>query len=165
MKNTIPILLLLCCTVAFAKHRKDIPEAPLPAAIANARSVFLTNGGGSNLAYDAFYSNMKEWGKYKIVGSPDEADLVVELSYHVEDGGTRVWSAVDSYTGQMRVHSRQDVDPQLVLKIYDAKTKSALWSAVDHRQTAVLEKNREKETINSAVRLVEQLRDRISPPQ
>jgi hypothetical protein len=63
------------------------------------------------------------------------------------------------------VHSRQDVDPQLVLKIYDAKTKSALWSAVDHRQTAVLEKNREKDTINSAVRLVEQLRDRISPPQ
>jgi len=51
------------------KRRKDVPPAPLPSAVVNAKKVFLTNGGGSDLAYDAFYSEMKQWGNYKIVGS------------------------------------------------------------------------------------------------
>jgi hypothetical protein len=165
MKNLILIPFLLCCAIAFAKHRKDIPEAPLPAAIANAKKIFLTNGGGSTLAYDAFYSDMKQWGRFDIVGSPDEADLIVELAYHVEDDGTHIWSATNSYTGKTHVYSAQDLDPQLTLKIYDAKSKNALWSAIDHRRLARREKNREKETINSADRLVEQLKNRISPQQ
>lgn len=161
MKNTILILLLFAGS-AFAKHRKDIPEAPLPAAIGNAKRVFLTNGGGSDLAYDAFYADMKEWGKYEIVGSPEAADLIIELSYHVENDGTRVWSATNSYTGKTHVYSVEDLDPQVFLKIYDAKTKTALWSAVDHSRPARREKNEEKETIKSADRLVEQLKTRVS---
>jgi hypothetical protein len=164
MKKTIVILFLLV-GVAFAKHRKDIPEAPLPAVIVNAQTVFLTNGGGSNLAYDAFYSDMRQWGKFEIVGSPDNADLIVELSYHVEHNGTDVWSATNSYTGKTQVYSSQNIDPQLALKIYDAKSKNALWSAVDHRRLAKREKNREKETIKSAERLVDQLKARVSLPQ
>ena len=76
--------------------KKDVPVAPLPAVIVNAKKIFLSNGGGSNFAYDAFYSKMKEWGKYEIVGSPEEADLIVELSYRVEDKGTRVWSSTNT---------------------------------------------------------------------
>jgi hypothetical protein len=164
MKKTIVILLLLV-GVAFAKHRKDIPQAPLPAVIANAKTVFLTNGGGSNLAYDAFYSDMKQWGKYEIVGSPDNADLIIELAYRVEHNGTDVWSATNSYTGKTQVYSSQNIDPQLALKIYDAKSKNSLWSAIDHRQLARREKNREKETIKSADRLVDQLKTRVAIPQ
>jgi hypothetical protein len=161
MKTIILIPLLLCCTLAFAKHRKDIPEAPLPAAIGDAKKVFLTNGGGSDLAYDAFYADIKEWGKYEIVGSPEAADLIVELSYQVENDGTRVWSA--TITGKTHVYSVEDLDPQVVLRIYDAKTKIPLWSAVDHSRFARREKNEEKETIKSADRLVDQLKDRVSP--
>jgi len=161
MKNTILLLLLLAGS-ALAKQRKDIPEAPLPSIIANARRIFLTNGGGSNLAYDAFYSDMKQWGRYEIAGSPDDADLIIELSYHVENEGTRVWSATNSYTGTTQVYSTKDIDPQVSLRIYDAKSKNALWSAVDHRKLARREKNREKETVNSADRLVDQLKARVS---
>jgi hypothetical protein len=162
---------LALCAVLFsvnvyaAKSRKDVPAAPLPGAIVKAQKVFLTNGGGSELAYDAFYSEMKQWGKYQIVGSPDEADIIVELAYRVEQGGTRVWSSTNTYTGATQVHSAQIVDPQLVLTIYDAKTKNSLWSATDHRRLARREKNREKETINSAQRLVNDLRLRVDIPQ
>jgi hypothetical protein len=162
-------LAFLCIFVsAFAiagKNRKDIPPAPLPAVIVNARKVFLTNGGGSDLAYDAFYSQMKGWGKYQLVGSPDEADLIIELAYRVEHGGTRVWSSTNSYDGTTQVHSAQIVDPQLVLMIYDAKSKNSLWSTIDHRRLAHRQKNREKETINSAERLVEELKSRANIPQ
>ena len=159
-KMTFMFGFLLLIPALQAKTRKDIPPAPLPEVIVTAHKVFLSNGGGSDLAYDAFYSEMKNWGKYQIVGSPDDAELIVELSYHVEDKGTRVWSSVNTYNNTTQVHSRQLTDPQLILTIYDARTKNSLWSTVDHRRLARLEKNREKEMINSAERLVEELRSR-----
>jgi len=103
---------------------------------------------------------MKSWGKYEIVGSPDDADLIIELSYEVVQEGTRVWSTTNTYNDTTQVHSRQIIDPQLILSIYDARTKSSLWSTIDHRRLASLEKNREKEMINSAERLVQELRSR-----
>jgi hypothetical protein len=164
------LVLLLVCLLSLAveaKHRDDVPLAPLPTPILQAKKVFLTNGGGSNLAYDAFYSAMQTWGRYEIVGSPDAADVVIELAYRVEDHGTRVWSTANTYTGQTDVHSREMIDPQLVLTIYDAKTRESLWSTTDHRRLARLKRNREKETINSAERLVEMLKGRVAstPPQ
>src|SRR5882762_104865 len=118
MRNVAAVLCLLMSVNAVAgKNRKDVPIAPLPAVIVNAQKVFLTNGGGSDLAYDAFYEEMKTWNKYQIVGSPDQADLIIELAYRVEHGGTRVWSSTNSYDGTTQVHSRQIVDPQLVLTI------------------------------------------------
>ena len=156
----VMLSLVLLLPVLQAKTRKDIPPAPLPGAVVKAHKVFLSNGGGSDLAYDAFYSDIKKWSKYQIVGSPDDADLIVELAYRVVDRGTRVWSSTNTYNGATDVHSREITDPQLVLTIYDAKTKNSLWSTIDHRRLARLEKNREKEMINSADRLVEELQSR-----
>ncbi len=148
-----------------AKNKKSVPVAPLPAVVVNAKKIFLSNGGGSNLAYDAFYSEMRGWGKYEIVGSPEEADLIVELAYRVDRGGTRVWSSTNTYNNTTQIHSAQIVDPQVVLTIYDAKTKTSLWSESDHRRLARREKNKEKETVNSAQRLVDDLKLRVSIPQ
>src|SRR5712692_2027209 len=162
---TLGAILLSSSLAGANDKKKDVPVAPLPAVIVNAKKIFLSNGGGSNLAYDAFYSKMKEWGKYEIVGSPEEADLIVELSYRVEDKGTRVWSSTNTYNNTTQVHSRQIIDPQLILTIYDAKTKNSLWSETDHRRLARRGKNREKETVNSAKRLVDDLKIRTSAPQ
>lgn len=164
-KFHIVLLLISFTIVASAKNRKDIPQAPLPSIVINAHKVFLTNGGGSNLGYDAFYAAMKDWGKYQIVGSPEEADFIIELAYRVEHGGTRVWSTNNTYDGTTQVHSNQIVDPQLILAIYDAKTKNSLWETIDHRRLARREKNREKETVNSAERLVNELKARASISQ
>jgi hypothetical protein len=70
-----------------------------------------------------------------------------------------------TYTGKTQITSSAIIDPQLKLAIYDAKSKNSLWSAIDHRQLARREKNREKETIKSAERLVDQLKARVSLPQ
>jgi hypothetical protein len=155
------ITLTLAPGFGLAKDKKKVPLAPLPACIAAAKKVFLSNGGGSNLAFDAFYAAMKDWGRYEIVGSPDESDLIVELAYKVEQEGTRVWSTHNTYTGATQVHSAQIVDPQVMLTIYDGKTRTQLWAETDHRRLARLEKNREKETVISAQRLVDDLKTRI----
>src|SRR6185437_7932788 len=155
-------VLALACLPCQASKRKPVPSAPLPAAVTSAKKVFLTNAGGSQLAFDEFYSQVKQWGRYQIVGFPSEADIVLELRYAVQNDGTRVWSATNTYTGQTNVYSRQVVDPQPTLNIYDGRSKFLLWSTTDHARLARLEKNREKETVKSADRLVENLVDRAA---
>lgn len=163
-KLAVSLCVFVSLTTLEAKNRKEVPPAPLPAVVVNAKKVFLSNGGGSNLAYDTFYSEMKQWGKYEIAGSPEDADLIIELAFRIEDRGTRVWSSNNTYNGTTQVYSRRIVDPQLTLTIFDAKTKNSLWSEVDHGRLARREKNREKETINSADRLVQDLKARMTIP-
>jgi hypothetical protein len=156
---------LLSPSLAGAKDKtKDVTVAPLPAVIVNAKKVFLSNGGGGSLAYDAFYSKMKEWRKYEIVRSPEESDLIVELSYRVEDS-TRVWNPSNTYYIKTQLNSKHNIDPQLTLTIFDAKIKTSLWSETDRRGFAKREKNREKETVNSAQRLVDDFKTRVNVPR
>ena len=158
---SIAAVLVVTVCPASASKKKIVPPAPLPSAIADAKRVFVTNAGGNQLAFDEFYAQVKQWGRYQLVGSPAEADIILELRYFVEDKGTKISSATNTYTGQTQVFSREVIDPQLSLNIYSATTKDLLWSMTDHRRLARLEKNREKETINSADRLVQDLRARI----
>jgi hypothetical protein len=162
-KRLFSILLLLTFLFlpAFASKKKIVPPAPLPSAITDAKKVFVTNAGGNQLTFDEFYAQIKQWGRYQIVGSPADADIILELRYFVEDKGTRVSTATNTYTGHTQVFTHEIIDPQLSLNIYSAGTKDLLWSVTDHKRLARLEKNREKETINSADRLMQDLRARI----
>jgi hypothetical protein len=66
------------------------PAAPLPSQILTAKKVFISNAGGLldlNIVsgdprrdYNEFYAAMQTWGHYSLVGSPAEADLVVQIS-------------------------------------------------------------------------------------
>jgi hypothetical protein len=160
------LLLILCLAILPqhalpAKSRKDVPLAPLPAKIMAAKKVFLANGGGSDLAYDSLYAAVKVWSRFQIVDTSSNADVIIEIRYVTEDHGTRVWSTTNVSSGATNVHSRRIVDPQLVLTIFDATSKEALWTTVEHRRLARREKNREKETINAAQQLVHNLRARL----
>lgn len=87
----------------------------------------------------------------------------MEIRYVTEDQGTRVWSTTNPSNGATRVHSAQIVDPQLVLTIFDPSSKDSLWSTVEHRRLARRTKNRDKETINAAQKLVANLKARLGP--
>jgi hypothetical protein len=160
------VLLATCPTILpqqalAAKSRKDVPLAPLPAKVLAAKKIFLANGGGNDLAYDALYAAVKEWARYEIVDTSSAADIIMEIRYVTEDLGTRVWSTTNPSNGATNVHRRQVIDPQLVLTIFDPSSKEALWSTVEHRRLARLEKNREKETINAAQKLINNLKVRL----
>jgi hypothetical protein len=139
---------------------KVVPPAPLPEQVTHAKTVFLVNAGGSNLAFDEFYQDMKAWGKFQIVGNQNDADLIIELRYWTEHNGESTVPVYNSYTKQTTYYSSEDVDPQLQVAIYDAKTKATLWSGIDHRKLAWGSHNRDKEISKSADRLVEDIKAR-----
>ena len=68
----------------------QVPAAPIPQQILAAKTVFISNAGGMldlNVVsgdprrdYNQFYAAMQAWGRYSLVGSPAEADMVVQIS-------------------------------------------------------------------------------------
>jgi hypothetical protein len=85
--------LFLVTTLQAQDHRAVTP-APVPTQIVTAKKVFISNLGSDALAtpdfkrlgqldlpYQRFYSEMKGWGRYELVTSPAEADLVFEVHF------------------------------------------------------------------------------------
>jgi hypothetical protein len=103
--------------------------APTPTAIQTGKRVFLGNagvdgmsisafrrGGDMNQPYNSFYMALKNWGRYELVGSPSDADLVFEISFAAPLVGTeKLLSSA----------------PYLRLEILDAKTHFLLWTVVE----------------------------------
>ena len=125
--------------VPIAQSRKDIPFAPLPAKLQTAKKVFLINGGGNDLAYDAIYSAVRLWSRYELVNTSEDADLVIEFSSGIPGYGR-----------------------QFVLVISDARSKESLWSAVEYLRRAT-RKTYERVTIETAQRLVDNWKERLGP--
>src|SRR5437867_4157948 len=80
-------------SVANAQPAGAGDRAPVPRQVLTARTAFIGNGGGEsygadsyfhltkydggpNRPYNAFYSAMKSWGHYQLVGSTNDADLL-----------------------------------------------------------------------------------------
>ena len=133
------------CLLVAAISATSAQRVPVPRQLLTARAAFIGNGGGDSYgassyyrltkydggpdrAYSAFYSAVREWGHYELVGSTDEADvmLVVRFANPVVD---RQRNDADAEHPNDWVY-----DPQLNLSINDPRTGLALWTLTEHIQ-------------------------------
>jgi len=125
-----------------AQKPKDLTPAPVPAQLAAAQKVFISNAGGESFEtvidetvfnggpdrpYNEFYAAIKNWGRFELVSSPADADLVFEVSWALSDTGLRL-----PVLGQLR------------LVIIDPKTHITLWNFTEYVRGAILLGNRDK---------------------
>jgi hypothetical protein len=130
--------------------------APVPEQLKAAKKIFIGNAGADgmssaafaragdvNQAYDVFYAAMKEWGRYKLVGSPADADLVMEVRFEtpMTDCGN-----ASSYT------------PTMELKVLDGKTHFQLWTVTAPVQPAFRKETWNKNVEKGAAMLVDGLK-------
>ena len=135
-------LIILFVSVVHAQKTKAPEPAPIPPQIAAARKVFISNAGGDSVVaftgsetfdggpdrpYNEFYAAMKSWGKYQIVSSPSQSDLIFEINWTLGDAQLKA-----PVLGELR------------LTIIDARMGVALWSFMDYVQSAFLLSNRDK---------------------
>ncbi|HKV81311.1 MAG TPA: hypothetical protein VJP02_24400 [Candidatus Sulfotelmatobacter sp.] len=137
---------------------KQIPPAPIPTQISTAKRVFIANGGGDDpgiddplfsggidRSYNQFYAAMKSAGRYELVGSPAEADLLFEIRFAVETSTTKVFKG-DTIGPSL--------DPQFRMEIRDPKTNTLLWAFTEHVQWAILQGNRNRNFDQASARIV-----------
>lgn len=162
---------LMCGTAMEAQMGKVVPKvpvvaaAPVPAQIMTAKKVFIANAGGDfdpeiwsggpARAYNEFYASMKSWGRYELVGSPADADLVMELSFTAT-------TSVASYTLSFR-DSRQSI-LQFRLVLLDPRTHICAWGLNKGIPLAMMKENRDKDFDQLLAGLVEDLKALTTPP-
>ncbi len=158
-------VLLLPVSILTAQQSKPVPAAPVPAQILAAKKVFIANAGGDEMtgddqrfsggpdrAYIEFYAAMKSWGRFEIVNSPSDADLLLEIRQYV--------SAVTP-TGR----GSSSFIPQFQLKIRDAKSNTLLWGFNVHSYFGVGQADSDRNFSSAVGRLATELRILVAPPE
>ena len=131
-------MLSLVCPAAFAQ-RPQPAAPPTPSKILDAKRVFVSNAGvdaaspvvferttGPNEPYSQFYFAMQRWGRYELVGTPSDADLVLQL---------RLTAPLSSC---------QITNRKLRSTILDSNTHFVLWTVTKRVKDARLKDNWEK---------------------
>jgi len=133
-----------------------VAAAPVPQAVLSAKKIFVANAGsdagmfphpfsgGPDRGYNQFYAAMKGMGSYELVGSPAEADLVLELRLHAPSGPANA----DKTKGA------SDPLPMFRLVIYDAKTHYVLWALTESIEGAALQKTHDRHFDDAMTALV-----------
>jgi hypothetical protein len=132
-----------------------VPPAPVPAQIASAKRVFISNAGEENLntpigqllsgrsdrVYNQFYSAVQQWGRYELVSRPAEADLAFEIGFTINASGQL------PEFGHVR------------LVIRDPKTNVLLWTFIEYAQVAIRKGNRDKNLNQAMGVILDELKD------
>jgi hypothetical protein len=144
-----------------AQKSKEPATAPVPAQIAAARKVFISNAGGESFEtvidqtvfdggpdrpYNQFYAALRDWGRCELVSSPADADLVLEISWTLSDTGLRL-----PVLGQLR------------LVVIDPKTHVTLWNLTEYVRGAMLLGNRDKNFDQAMTTVVNRLKILMVP--
>lgn len=100
-------------------------------------------GDDPTATYNEFYAAMKDWGRFRLVSAPLDADLVFAVRFTIAQPESGLWA-----------------DPQVRLVILDPKTHVTLWSLVEHVERGNLQGTRNnnlKAAVDKAVSDVKQL--------
>jgi len=142
-------------SVIAAAQTKEV--APVPAQIIAAKRIFIANAGGDEMAegdprfsgepdraYSQFYAAVKNWGRFEIVGSPAQADVLLEIRQEVK--GIAPGGTLGAYDG-----------PIFRLKIRDPRTNALLWAFHIHEQFGIGQKESDRNFDQAVNRLVAHL--------
>lgn len=132
--------LALVVVTIFALHSaaaaKD-KHLPLPAQIATARTVYIDNQSGMAKIGDRAYEQLQKWGRFRIVQSRTEADLVLLFSAHeyqrgyVTSGSATTGTIDDAgniNTTTSPTYSQPVTVGYTYLTVIDPKSGDGLWS-------------------------------------
>jgi hypothetical protein len=130
------------------------PAAPLPAVLSNTHSIFIGNAGDQEnadalRAYNAFYAGLDALHRFKLVTDPGQADLVVELHYEIDLGGSKV--------------SGGNSARQFRAVLFDAETHTVVWSITERTNYAALQRNRDRNLDAAMAALVNDFTSVVSP--
>jgi hypothetical protein len=168
MDNTLYALALLSGVAASGQpSAPSAPSvvAPVPPLLLSAKKVFISNAGADSglfpepfsgdpdRAYKEFYADVQSLGRYELVASPEDADLVFELQLAAPNGPANA----------NKVKGASDPLPMFRLVIYDRKSHYVLWALTESIQVAILQKTHDHNFDEALAMLVQYLKRLTTP--
>jgi hypothetical protein len=155
----ITLLATSVSSIAQSQPPADIPAAaPVPAPLMNAKRVFIANAAGDNdpaIAkytngadglYNQFYADIKALGRYELVSSPADADVVMGV--------------VVDYA----FFNHEFTYPKFKLEVRDPKTNVLLWTFSEPVEGALLTKTGRKNVAQALSKLTDDLKKLVGNP-
>ena len=146
---------------ANSQSPKAAASAPVPAQITAAKKVFVSNAGGVSFGtvfeevvfnggpdrpYNQFYDAMKSWGRYEMVATPADADVILKVRWALSDTGLKL-----------------PVLGQLDVEITDPRTNATLWTLDEYVRGAILLGNRDKNFDRAMNTIVNRMKKLVDP--
>ena len=133
------LVLLLPCSLLFAKSKTKVPEL-----VTNAKYVFVTSYNGDQFSARSYPDDrqavievqnaIRDWGYYKLAYKPEDADIIFLVRkgrYAVARPGVQIHTGSQNPRPSLETGSSADAgDPLDELSVYDAKLgvdSPALW--------------------------------------
>jgi hypothetical protein len=150
IRGWVFVLMVAGVFVPFAVgQRKAAPvnssSAPVPAPILQGKKAFISfelgdvssfpslYSGGPERAYNEFFLQMQQWGRYDLVADPRDADVVFAIRFVESPGIT---------------------NPQIRLGIADARGRISLWGFAEEIDGAFRKRNRDAAFTAAVTRIV-----------
>lgn len=161
----VAAVMLLTGASVWGQQQKADAAAPVPAALYTAKKVFISNAGadsglflhpftgGGDRAYNQFYSAVKGLGRFDLVATPQDADMVFELRL----------TTPYAPPNQMEQKGVDYPLPMFRLVIYDRKSHYILWTLTESVQWALLQKTHDHNFDTGLEMLVEKLKTLTTP--
>lgn len=151
-----------------APEKKTVVMQTPSARLASAKSVLITRTRGGDIPYDVIRTTIDDWGRFTLVKSADQADLVIEVASSGGNGDVSVTSHMGASprTGQPESGSSSSRDlsaAEISLTVIDAANKRVLWHGTESARYAMKQKARENNLVEASEKLASRFHDRLEP--
>lgn len=174
-RNIAVIVVVLGLFTVLSSAQEKTAEPAKPAMSPTARlqaatTAYLENMEGSGIGTDTISTTLDGWGRCKLLDSPKNADLLIQVWSPEEGGGV----SVSSSSGTSRVTGRPEESTSssrdissgsgtMRLVVRDAKTKLTLFVASQPVKGSFKKTARENNLVDAAQKLVAKFHDRVEP--
>ena len=150
-----------------APEQKNPAYVSPSARLAAAKTVFMKNIRGSDIPFNVISGGMEGWGRFLLVDSPEQADIIIEVTSPDDDHTSQSASKTKIGAGGRMERSdsveRNDYEGPIKMVVSDAHTHLTLWAASEHPKGGLRERTREEHLVEASQRLVTRFRERIEP--
>jgi len=168
------VVVVLISGILFAQEKPQAaPEQKNPAYVspsarlAAAKTVFMKNIGGSETPFNVISGGMEGWARFVLVDSPEQADIVIEITSPDDDHSSQTTSKTKiGAKGRMEdsAPGRSVNEGPIKMVVSDARTHLTLWAASENPKGGFRQRARDEHLVEAAQRLMTKFRERIEPP-
>jgi hypothetical protein len=170
----IPILLMslmVASTLAYSQEKpieqKQPPVSPT-ARLQAAKTMYVKDVRGNGIAHTVITSGLEGWGKYKMVESSKDADLIVDITAPQESSGLSISSSTstgDYGKQESSAKTTKEIagSSLVTMTVYDARNNVPLWRGSEQAKSAMKQKARQDNLVEAAQKVLAQFRDRVEP--